>query len=261
VRLRVDELAGRAGLSVDTVRFYQTKGLLPAPEREGRVAWYSDAHLERLRRIQDLKAKGFTLGSIKRFLAGDLDAPDRALIDELAGAITGGGRSEDQVALTVEELAERTGVSPALLEALEREGFLVASGSGDSGGARYTASDSAIVSEGLALLETGLPLSELLALARRHDAAMRKIATEAVDLFVRFVRDPIRAGASSEEVAAAELVDAFKKMLPATTTLVAHHFERVLLSVARARIEEDGSDSELAAVRSEEGGERVPRGS
>ncbi|MDQ3981976.1 MAG: MerR family DNA-binding transcriptional regulator, partial [Actinomycetota bacterium] len=33
MRYRVDELAARAGVSVDTVRFYQARGLLPQPER------------------------------------------------------------------------------------------------------------------------------------------------------------------------------------------------------------------------------------
>ena len=43
--IRVEELASRAGVSVDTVRFYQKQRLLPPPRREGRVAWYDDDHL------------------------------------------------------------------------------------------------------------------------------------------------------------------------------------------------------------------------
>ena len=62
---RVDELAARAGTSVDTVRFYQTRSLLPPPARKGRIAWYSDDHLDRLQRIRRLKDAGFTLESIR----------------------------------------------------------------------------------------------------------------------------------------------------------------------------------------------------
>ncbi len=51
---RVDQLAARAGVSVDTVRFYQSRGLLPPPRRAGRVVLYADAHLARLRRIRAL---------------------------------------------------------------------------------------------------------------------------------------------------------------------------------------------------------------
>ena len=39
-RIRVEELARQASVSVDTIRFYQKRQLLPPPEREGRIAWY-----------------------------------------------------------------------------------------------------------------------------------------------------------------------------------------------------------------------------
>ena len=51
---RVEELAGAAGLPVDTIRFYQARGLLPSPRRVGRTAIYDETHLERLRRIRSL---------------------------------------------------------------------------------------------------------------------------------------------------------------------------------------------------------------
>ena len=52
---RVEELATAAGVGVDTLRFYQGRGLLPAPRREGRIAYYGDRLLERLRRIRYLQ--------------------------------------------------------------------------------------------------------------------------------------------------------------------------------------------------------------
>ncbi len=231
MRYRVDELAARAGVSVDTVRFYQARGLLPQPERAGRVAWYSDSHLETLQRVRDLKEKGFTLASIRRLLAGDLDAADQALVAALETPPAG----EEPAQLSLDELAARTGVSPALLQAIEREGLLVPRETAD--GPVYTEQDAAAVSAGLQLLEAGLPLGELLALAREHDAAMRPVAERAVDLFVRFVRDPIRGGAASDEAAAAALTEAFSKMLPATGALVASHFQRLLIAEAQARLE------------------------
>jgi DNA-binding transcriptional MerR regulator len=70
VRYRVEQLAASCDVSVDTVRFYQSRGLLPQPEREGRVAWYDESHAERIRRIRDLRSKGLTLAAISRVLAG-----------------------------------------------------------------------------------------------------------------------------------------------------------------------------------------------
>ncbi|TMC11251.1 MAG: MerR family transcriptional regulator [Chloroflexi bacterium] len=63
---RIEQLAQAGGVAVDTIRFYQGKGLLDPPRRDGRVTWYAEHHLERLRRIRDLQQRGFTLAVIRR---------------------------------------------------------------------------------------------------------------------------------------------------------------------------------------------------
>lgn len=251
MRYRVDELAATCGVSVDTVRYYQGLGLLDPPDREGRAAWYDDAHAERLRRVRDLKGKGFTLDTIRRLLSGELDAGDEALAAALEDPAEAGEADEHGPAplLTPEELATRTGVSPALLEAMEREGLLTPRRR--DGEPRYTTGDAEAVCAGLELLDAGVPLGELLDLARRYDQAMRAIADDAVELFARFVRDPIQGSAASEQEASARLVTAFRRMLPATSTVVAHHFRRLLIEHAQARFETDGDAAEIAVARSE----------
>jgi DNA-binding transcriptional MerR regulator len=241
MRYRVDELAAHCGVSVDTVRFYQAKGLMPPGQREGRVSWYSEEHRLRLARIRDLKEKGFSLATIRRLLAGELDAADEALASALArtlpGALPGddaGGDKDPEELLTLEEFAERTGIPEALIQVIERQGLLVAP-PGD--GPRYTSADVRAASAGIALLEAGLPLDELLALAKEHDRAARATAARAVELFDAYVRAPIREESRSDAEAAERLVEAFRTLLPATTRLVAHHFQRVLLATAQARFE------------------------
>ena len=85
MRYKVDELAQAAGITVDTVRYYQNKGLLAPPAREGRNAIYDESHLARLQRIygtawaskKDLKAHLHRLEEAKkrdhRKLGTDLD--------------------------------------------------------------------------------------------------------------------------------------------------------------------------------------------
>ena len=63
---RVEQLASACDISVDTVRFYQARGLLPPPRREGRVAIYGADHAERIRRIRTLQAQGLSLAVISR---------------------------------------------------------------------------------------------------------------------------------------------------------------------------------------------------
>ena len=116
-RLRVEDLAERADVSVDTIRFYQKRRLLPAPTREGRVAWYGPEHVERLARIRELQAQGLTLALIGRVVSGDLDATDAPLAIAVADA---DAREEF---LSISDLAARAGVPEALLDAVARHGF------------------------------------------------------------------------------------------------------------------------------------------
>jgi DNA-binding transcriptional MerR regulator len=65
----IDELATRTGMTVRTVRFYATEGLLPPPQRRGRVAYYDARHRMRLELIRTLQEHGYTLAAIERVLA------------------------------------------------------------------------------------------------------------------------------------------------------------------------------------------------
>lgn len=79
-------LAKAAGVGVETVRYYQRRGLLPEPARPpGEVRRYAESDVKRLRFIRSAQAAGFTLNEIKELL--DLDAADdRARARELAAA-------------------------------------------------------------------------------------------------------------------------------------------------------------------------------
>ena len=241
-RWRVEDLARRADLSVDTIRFYQKRRLLPAPERTGRVAWYGPEHLERLTRIRELRGRGLTLALIARVVDGELDATDARLAAEVVRV----DAEAPEEFLTLPELAERSGVPVALLEAVARENLLVARV--HEGEARFTTADIAIVQQGLGLLEQGLPLPDLLALAHEHHETTREIAETAVALFDRHVRAPLRESDLPDDEKAERLVEAFRALLPAVTALVAHHFRRVLLEVAQEHLESVGEDTEIAAV-------------
>ena len=244
MELRVDQLAERTGTSVDTIRYYQGRGLLPAPVRRGRIALYGPEHVERLDRVKALQAQGLSLAAIGRLLAGELDPRDEPLLAAVAGA----GAERAGPALSREQLAERSGIPLGLLQAAEREGLL----SPVAGG--YSTADVDAARAGLRLLELGLPLPELLDLARRHHEHVRAVAEEAVSLFDDHVRQPLQQADLPAEDAAARLVEAFSAILPATLAVVSHHFERTLLAVATEHIEHVGGPDELAAIAAASGG-------
>jgi DNA-binding transcriptional MerR regulator len=239
--IRVEELARRAEVSVDTIRFYQKRQLLPAPRREGRIAWYGADHVERLQRIKELQRQGFSLAVIRRLVAGELDAADVPLAAAVAGAQAG-----DAELLSLDDLATRVGVPAPLLDAVAREGLIVPQQRGSASG--YTAADADVLRAGLRLLEAGFPLPDLLALARRHHDATRAIATDAVEMFDTHVRHPIQQSDLSDDEKAERLVDAFRTLLPTATTLVAQHFRSVLLEVAQEHLESVGETAELSAA-------------
>ena len=231
MRYRVEQLASACDISVDTVRYYQTLGLLPPPVREGRVAWYGAEHAERIREIRSLQSKGLTLAAIRRVVQGELGPADADLAAAVASARGGDG---DEF-LTLEQFADRSGVPASLIQAVEREGIRL--GRTVDGEERYTEADISLVRTALRLLEFGLPLVDLLALARDADEAMRGLAERAVELFDEHVRKPIRDTAGSDPAAAEQMVTAFDQLLPAVTDLVSHHFRRVLLEAAEEQIE------------------------
>jgi DNA-binding transcriptional MerR regulator len=244
--LRVEELAARADVSVDTIRFYQKRRLLPSPERRGRIGWYGPEHVERLARIKDLQRHGFSLAVIRRIVSGELDRADEPLA---AAVATAGDDSAGEEFLSLDELSARSGVPQALIESIVREGLLVPRR--QEGDARFTSADVDIVAAGLRLLETGLPMPELLALARRHHEATRETAEGAVAMFDTYVREPLRAADLSDDERAERLVEAFRVLLPSVTALVAHHFRRVLLEVAQEHLEAVGEPAELEAANAE----------
>ncbi|WP_237048321.1 MerR family transcriptional regulator [Lentzea guizhouensis] len=66
--LTIDELAARVALPSSTIRMYQTKGVLHAPRRQGRVAYYDASHVERLTLVQRLQQRGFSLPAIAELI-------------------------------------------------------------------------------------------------------------------------------------------------------------------------------------------------
>jgi DNA-binding transcriptional MerR regulator len=235
MRYRVEQLAASCDVSVDTVRFYQSRGLLPQPAREGRVAWYDEAHADRIRRIRELQTKGLTLAAIARVLAGELDPSDADLAAAVAVA-RGDGQGSHAPILSLDELAAASGVPASLIQAVEREGIAI--GRRVDGEVRYSAADADVMRTALRLLEFGLPVGELLSLGRDTDTALRGLAARAVDLFDGYVREPIRDTAGDDAAeAATRTVEAFEALLPAVTALVENHFRRVVLEEAERRLE------------------------
>jgi len=76
--MKIGDLAKRTHTRVETIRFYEKEGLLPAPGRSGgNYRIYEQAHLNRLSFIRRSRDLGFTLDQVRKLLklADDRDAP------------------------------------------------------------------------------------------------------------------------------------------------------------------------------------------
>lgn len=82
--MTIGKLAASAGVGVETIRFYQRKGLIATPPRDG-VRRYDGEDGRRLRFIREAQAAGFTLAEIKELIELDSTA-ERARAHELANA-------------------------------------------------------------------------------------------------------------------------------------------------------------------------------
>jgi MerR family mercuric resistance operon transcriptional regulator len=69
VALTIGQLAREAGVNVETVRFYQRRGLLSEPDRPpGGIRRYSDVDTERIRFIKAAQRLGFSLDDVEELL-------------------------------------------------------------------------------------------------------------------------------------------------------------------------------------------------
>lgn len=82
--MTIARLGAAAGVGVETVRYYQRRGLLSVPARAGAVRRYGPEDVRRLRFIRRAQAAGFTLEEIGELLALDRTG-DRARVRALAG--------------------------------------------------------------------------------------------------------------------------------------------------------------------------------
>ena len=105
--MTIDELADRVGMTVRNLREWRTLGLLPKAEMRGRVGYYDETVVERVTRVKQLHAEGFTLELIARML----DAGEAAtrLAETLRAPVshTGTDLAEQEAFALIHEHAQR----------------------------------------------------------------------------------------------------------------------------------------------------------
>jgi DNA-binding transcriptional MerR regulator len=150
----VEQLARDHELPVSTIRLYQTRGLLPPPRREGRVALYDGVHRRRLHLIAELQGRGFSLAAIKQLVDG-MDAGQSLQAVLGLGDASSTWRREPPATMTVAELLDHlpgVDATPALVERVVGLGLVQLDEDG-----MVTVDSPAFLDIGNQLVEMGVP--------------------------------------------------------------------------------------------------------
>ncbi|MFJ6697336.1 MerR family transcriptional regulator [Streptomyces sp. NPDC091272] len=203
----MEELARAAGIPVRTLRFYRERKLIPPPRREGRIAWYNDHHLARLRTITALLERGHTLTGIAD-LASTFDS-GRDMGELLTLGTPGEPTEEVPVRLTPEQLADyfEGEVTPENLASAMALGYLTVDGD------EVVHISRRLLDVSAALVREGVPLAEVMAAGLQ----VREHADVLAQIFIRLVTthqaDPQRLRPLAKSVVEAELSMALDRHL------------------------------------------------
>lgn len=214
--MTVDELAREAGTTTRNIRAYQTRGLLPPPRVVGRTGYYDASHLARLRYIDRLQDRGFSLASIAELLQGWESGRSLSQVLGFEEALAAPWSDEKPEVFTAAQLVNmfpEAGNDPTLLERAVSLGLLVPEGEG------WRAPSPRLMRAGADLVASGIPLSSIL----DHHALLltdiRRIARRMVKLFEHNVWEPfVAAGLPIDQLPA--ITEALRRVRPTAMTAV-----------------------------------------
>jgi DNA-binding transcriptional MerR regulator len=226
----IDELARNAGTTTRNIRSYQTKGILPPPRMVGRVGYYSEGHLARLKYTAGLQERGFSLAAIGCLLSAWEEG--RSLQDVLGfeQALTAPWSDELPEHFTRQQLDQmfpETVEDETLVKRACNLGLLQPDGDG------FLASSPRVIRNGAELVAVGMPLSLALDEYERLSHDLTVVAERFVAMFEEFVWEPfVQRGWPIDELPA--VTEALQRLRPAASTSVHAVFAQVMADAVAA---------------------------
>lgn len=218
----VDELARVAGTTVRNVRAYQDRDLLMPPDKRGRVGIYNDSHVARLKLINHLLARGYTLSNIQDLIKAIDDGGDLRSILGLENAIGGPWSHTRPRTYSLPELIKLFGPqAPNNLTRLAELGLL------ERKGLSFVTRNPAMLDAAAATVREGIPARELLDVLEEARPHFDAIASALVAMVVRHL-DRYDAGALPPATDMPALVDAIWRLRPLSTVFVENEILRAL---------------------------------
>ena len=181
----IDEVASIAQVPSRTIRFYQARGALMAPEIRGRVAYYGEKHVERLKLIAQLQDRGLSINAIRDLLMS-IDKGETDLAEWLGveSALQASWANDQARTVTESELYELAGTRrPGLIADLLRAKLL------ERRGDVLLLLSPALLGVAMKLEVAGIDIDTAVKASEVLRKSMSKLSTELVELFVKRVQE------------------------------------------------------------------------
>jgi DNA-binding transcriptional MerR regulator len=184
-RLTIDQLAQTAGLTVRNVRNYQSRGLIPPPEVQGRTGYYGTEHLAGLALIREMQAQGFNLAAIAHLLQEARGAGEQVL--GFTRALMTPFETEAPEIVERADLLARLGgeVAPELIAKAEKLGLVISIAEN-----RFEVPSPTLLGAGERLVGLGVPLDVALDMMDKLRRDTDRIAQTFVRIFLEFIWKP-----------------------------------------------------------------------
>jgi DNA-binding transcriptional MerR regulator len=228
--LTIDELALAVGLTVRTTRYYASLGLIPPPERRGRVGYYGPQHRARLELIRELQSHGYALTAIERHLKR---LSDDASVEEITAQriLLTPWAPDDGEEVDRKTLQERVGrrLTPQTLDALTRMGAVEPTRRG-----WYRTTPTLDVAA--ALLQTSLPLQSMVEAGAAIDRATSELAEELSTILRQQIIEPYR---KAHGGTGQDLAQTVEQLRPLTIQAIVTGFQRAANRIIRQSLDAD----------------------
>jgi DNA-binding transcriptional MerR regulator len=235
-QLTVEDLAAEAGVPVSTVRLYQSRGLLPAPEHRGRVAYYGPGHVARMRLIGRLQQDGFSLASIKHLVQAWEEGRGLPELLGLEERVAGWDRQPVEVSpAELASLLAGADLTPDVLSHAQRLGLVLV---GDDG--TLTVPDLELLRVGAELISMGVPASEVLDEYEALLGTVHPITARFVALFERRFLAPVEDQGFTPE-GLRSLTETLDRLRALATRVVAAAMRQAFAEAASAKLAEVAS--------------------
>jgi len=220
----IDELARHAGTTTRNIRAYQTRGILPPPRMVGRVGYYSDGHLARLKYTAGLQERGFSLAAIGCLL--EAWEAGRSLQDVLGfeEALTAPWSDEQPDRFTRVQLEA---MFPEIVHDESLVKRAVSLGLLKPEGDDFIAPSPRMIRNGAEMVAAGIGLSMALDEYERLTADLGTVAERFVSMFEEYVWEPfVQSGWPIDQLPA--ITESLQRLRPAASTSVATVFAQVM---------------------------------